>query len=93
MVDQYMILSSSELLDCGLGGRERGKVVGNSILEVLAFSDNFIDSVVNNGISWKNCRTSCSQTNEAIQPYIKTQIISHDGKMSVPQKPWLEYSE
>lgn len=60
--------------------------------EVLAFSDNFFNSVVNNNTSWENCRTPCSQTNQAIQSYIKTQIISHDGKMSVPQKPWLEYS-
>jgi hypothetical protein len=93
MIDQYMILNSSELLDWGVCWRERGKVVGNSILEVLAFSNNFVDSVVNNSISWENCRTPCSQTNQAIQSYIKTQIISHDGKMSVPQKSWLEYSE
>jgi hypothetical protein len=87
MVYQYMILSSLELLVWG------GEVVGNSILEVRAFSNNFVDSVANNSISWENCRTPCSQTNQAIQSHIKTQIISHDGKMSVPQKPWLEYSE
>jgi len=76
MVDQHMILSSSELLDWRVGGKERGKIVRNSVLEVLAFSDSFVDSVVNNSMSWENCRTPCSQTNQAIQSYIKTQKLS-----------------
>lgn len=64
-----------------------GGVVRNSTLEVPAFSHNFVHTVANSNISWENCRTPCSQTNQAIQSYIKTRILSSDGKMSVPQKP------